>query len=512
MVAHMILLMVLLLYLPLQGELREEPLIVNSGEAVYDGKKVLLIGEVVLEHSLGQISAHRLAFFPLPDKGKKTKCSSLEMSENVQILLKEGGQLHCQQAEVDYVKMQGNFLGNEEFPDVIYRSKSEEESSDQKSTPLLEVKSNRMTLDLMRDSQTDSSSPRTLIKQIEAIQDVRVGYNNDHLLVGDYALYQRLPQGESTYVPGLLTLTVRGNHPFCQLTNLNGDRLHAKMMQVNTIESQLWLAEPAGQFLMKHTENTPQTLEFKANELMWDHKKQMLTLKGAVDIVQNGNVHVKTDDEISIADAYQNGKHALRSIESPKMTSMSFVDAMKGVNHSIFCPGHFKIDHEKQEMTFRSAADGSGGSEEENQVHIDDDLGEVYANRLNIRYTWEGNQFIPKEVILDGNVRVFNRFDGHIDESGSVLHYALADRVDYSLEKEEMVLSASEGRRVLFFDKVNNVQMSAPSLKIHRDPSSGQDTIKGIGDVRFTFLEKELEQFKQHFKLNFASQETDHVE
>ena len=63
-----------------------------------------------------------------------------------------------------------------------------------------------------------------------------------------------------------------------------------------------------------------------------------------------------------------------------------------------------------------------------------------------------------------------------------------------------MVLSASEGNRVLLFDKVNNIQMSAPSLKIQHDPSSQKELIKGMGDVRFTFLEKELAQVKQHFK------------
>ena len=393
------------------------------------------------------------------------------------------------------------------FPTSIYRNHND--NSDSRGTAAsLELKSSQMTLDLMREANTDSSSDsKTLVKQIEALQNVRVGYNNEHLLVADHALYQRLPNSESSVLSGLLTLSVRGIHPFCQLTNVNGDCLQAKTIQVNTIERKLWLSEPEGKLKMAQEKNCPQTLELKANELSWDHQKQILHLKGEVAISQNENLHISTIHEISIAQGTVEGKRSLRSIHSPAETRITYVDDSKGREHHIYCPGTFEIDHLQHIMTLRGLTDESELQNEQSQVYIEDVLGEMYADLVSIDYRWEEGRFLPKKVILEGHVKLMNRFDGHVEEVGSVLHNALADRVEYSPEEHEMVLSASDGNRVLFYDKVNNVQMSAPSLKVVQDPSSDKEIIKGQGDVRFTFLEKELAQFKQHFKQKDSSLE-----
>lgn len=486
---------------------QEDPMNIKSGEAVYDGKKVVLIGDVVMQHGLGQISAHRVALIPASDKEKKHKNSSLEISESVEILLNGGGRLECQRADVDYTKMKGVFSGNVEFPDVVYCSEGEGADLPQDGRASFEVKSSQMTFDLMRELAAGSSSPQTRVRQIEAVQNVRVGYDKDHLLVADHALYERLPASDSSALAGLLTLSVKGPQRFCQLTNVNGDCLNAKTIQVNTLEKKLWLGEPEGKLLMREEKNALQTLEFKSDELSWDHHQQILILKGGVEISQNGNLHVKTDNEISIAQANLNGKRTLRSIQSPQQTQITYMDASKNNTHSIYCPGPLMIDHERQEMTLNGLADGSDSIEDDRQVYIEDVLGEMYADLVLICYQWEGSHFNPKKVTLEGHVRLLNRFNGHMEEAGSVLHYALADRVVYSPEDHEMVLSASESNRVLLFDKVNNIQMSAPSLKIQHDASTQKDLIKGMGDVRFTFLEKELAQFKQHFKQKDALQE-----
>ena len=85
------------------------------------------------------------------------------------------------------------------------------------------------------------------------------------------------------------------------------------------------------------------------------------------------------------------------------------------------------------------------------------------------------------------------------------MQYALADELEYQPHSQEIVLKAQEGNRVLFFDKINGVQMSAPGLKIHHDSMKRKDTVQGIGDVHFTFVEKELEQLKKRFHLSKKS-------
>lgn len=483
---------------------QEKPMQVNSGSAAYDGKIMVLTGDVVVQHSLGRISARLLSFNPQAEK--QGNQPSLQISGSVEILLNGGGELQCQQADVDYAKMKGIFLGNAEFPDVVYRNEGEKKTPAQGEVASIEVKSGHMTLDLIREAGADSSS-RTVVRQIEAVQNVRVGYDKDYLLLADHALYQRLSNTGLSSSAGLLTLSVQGIRPFCRLTNVNGDSLQAKTIQVNTADRKIWLAEPQGKLLMQQDKESFQTLEFKSDELSWDHQKQVLVLKGNVDISQNKNLHVKTGHEISIFQGNLKGKRILRSIRSPEKTDLEYVDALKGNTRRIYSPGPLLIDHERQEMTLTGILDGSEPTEEKNQVYFEDVLGEMYADLVRILYHWEGSQLVPKQVIMEGHVRLLNRFDGHVEEAGSVLHYALADRVEYSPEQQEMVLTASEGNRVLFFDQVNNMQMSAPSLTIRQDPASKKEMIKGIGDVRFTFLEKELAQFKQHFKQKDSSRE-----
>lgn len=475
---------------------KDDSMVVNSGEAQYDGKEIVLVGQVVVQHSLGQISARRLSAQPSADKDKKNKFGFLKISDHVEIALKEGGKLVCEQAEVDYAKMQGVFLGSSEKPDVIYFNKQEEKEGVTNSKPSFELKSTKMILDLAREPATSSSS-KTIVKQVEADQNVRVSFH-EYLLLADHAIYRRMPDAKSA-IAGLLTLTVQGVLPDCKMTNINGDRLSARMIQLNTIDRKLWLSQPSGILFLRRESHPEETLEFSSQDLWWDDQKQTLLLKGQVEVNQNNALRISTDREFSISQAMENGKRTLRFFHSPENTFLSYVDLQKGNTHKIHCPGPLNINHETQLMTLEGLK--SSENVQGRQVQIDDVLGEMHADHVHFNYKWENQQLVPGKIVLEGQVRLINRFDGHLEESGSILHYALADRVEYFPEQRELILNGTDGQRVLFFDKVNNVQMSAPSLKVRHDPATNKESIQGLGDVRFTFIEKELDQIKRHFPL-----------
>lgn len=477
----------------------DEAMIVNSGEAQYNGKEIVLVGEVVVQHSLGQISARRLSLLPVLNKDKKTKFGVLNINEDVHIQLKEGGELHCQQAEVDYAQMQGLFFGNEVQPDVVYLNRGERKEGDQKVRPPFELKSTQMKLELMREPSSASSSARTLAKQIEAEQNVRVRYNEDYLLLADHALYQRIPDEKSS-VAGLLTLSVKNNLPLCTMTNVNGDRLSADVIQLNTVDRLLVLTRPAGILYMRREGHPTQILEFSSQELVWNDQQQHLLLKGEVNVSQNEFLRIYTSHEISLLQAIIDGKRTIKMLNSPHDTQISFSDLQKDRVHKIYCPGSLIIDHERQEMTLQGVSvDPLIPKFDASQVYIEDVLGDMYADLVYVYYHWDDRELVPEKMILEGHVKLMNRFDGHQEESDVVLHYALADRVECFPKQQEMILTSSDGNRVLFFDKVNNVQMSAPSLKIKNDSVTKKNAIQGIGDVRFTFIDKELDQIKSRF-------------
>lgn len=481
---------------------KDDSMVVNSGEAHYDGKEITLTGQVAVQHSLGQISARRLSVQP-SFENKKNKFGLLKIAGDVDILLKEGGKLHCQQAEIDYAKMHGTFLGDADAPDVTYMN-SEEASTNEPPRPPrppVELKCIKLTLELMRESAVDGSSSSILVRQIEAHQQVRVSYNHDHLLLADYAIYQRAPDAQAS-IAGLLTLTVKDNLPACKMTNLNGDHLSAHVIQLNTMDRTLRLTQPNGILYMRREGRPVQNLAFSARELLWNDPQQTLVLTGDVDLHQNDALHLFTDHELTLSQVMEEGKRTLRAIRSPQNTHISYVDPQKGHVRKIHCPGPFSINHETQEMSMRGSLISDDEREKDrHQVHIDDVLGEMYADRVDVQYAWVEGKIIPGKMVLDGHVRLMNRFDGHIEEAGSILHYGLADRVEYFPKEHEMVLTCREGGRVLFFDKVNNVQMSAPSLKVRHDPKTKKESIQGVGDVRFTFVERELDKLKSYFDM-----------
>ena len=67
-----------------------------------------------------------------------------------------------------------------------------------------------------------------------------------------------------------------------------------------------------------------------------------------------------------------------------------------------------------------------------------------------------------------------------------------------------MVLYANEEQRVLFYDRLNKVQVSAPAVNIRRDGTTGKEAVQGMGDVRFTFADEERSALLENFDLDEA--------
>lgn len=466
-----------------------EPVIVNSGEAEYNGREVSLRGEVEVQHPLGTISANQLTFESSSDQqNKKNKFGNLKISKNVRLNLAQGGILTCQEARINFATMQGICCGNTDFPDVIYLSTLQNDSKQR-----IELRSQEMFFEMLRVPDTSQLQ----VKQINANKNIRILYQGDYQATGERATFSCLSNEPQFASSGILHLSVDDNLEHCEVKNLNGDHLFAWSIQLDTAKRLLTLSKPFGTLNFQSESKPLQTLKFRSQNLLWDDSQNILTLKGDVNVSYNDVLHLHSETELVIKQAVENGKKTLRSIEVPQKVHISYRDSEKDEEHKIFSPGCFMIDHEQHRIILEGTETG--------QVAIEDVMGDMFADRVKLDYDWE-KQFELQKIVLNGNVRLFNRFDGHREESSSILHYFLADYVEYFPNKREMVLVSREGNRVLFFDKVNNIQMSAPSLKIKRDSTTNKDLIQGIGDVRFIFIETELEQIKQRFRIGDVAQ------
>jgi lipopolysaccharide export system protein LptA len=268
------------------------------------------------------------------------------------------------------------------------------------------------------------------------------------------------------------------------------------------LQKHLFLTNPKGIIQLQGKHGTKQTIHFDAGELFWDHLGQSLTLKDNVNIDQDQVFHLNTNHELTIHQNLIDGQKFLRSIISPKNTTMFYEDLQKELIHKIMSPGKLVVDHEHLITTMEGLKDKDGRLILGQQVYFEDSGGDMYADHVQISYEWNNQQLIPTKIILNGNIKLMNRFDGHSQQINSILHYAMADQVEYFPHLQKVILSGQNGHRVLFFDKVNNVQISAPAIKIQKNKEDNKFSVQGIGDVRFTFIETELSQFKERFNLD----------
>jgi lipopolysaccharide export system protein LptA len=292
-------------YASLKGE-ADEMIVIDSGLADYDGKKITLSGEVQVDHELGKISANYMELIPETSE-KKTQFHRLRMKSHVKISLKDGGVLTCSTADVDYRLLQGRFFSGADQEFVIYAENCDKNAKE--SVPLL-VKSKTMTIKLLRDEAVEKS-PHSQISEILADDQVTVHYNNDFVAIAEHATYQRnssesVNKASNTHLPGLISLrSSEGNG--CQVTNRHGDLIQASRICIDTIQRFLLFAHAKGTISANKGTSPQDRVNFSSDTMIWDSQKDVLTLRENVVVNQPGIGTLNTDKELKLFQHVRDG-------------------------------------------------------------------------------------------------------------------------------------------------------------------------------------------------------------
>lgn len=467
----------------------EEQMVVNSENAEYNGQLITLNGHVFIEHELGNLRADRIILNP-EIHDKKVQAKHLLLQNNVIISIKGGGQLRCSKAEVDFTTLQGIFSGNAEQEFVSY-TESFTDNTEKPTTVVL--KSRQMAVQIAKEIRG------SIIKSVSAEQDVTVSYNDDILATADEAAYQRMAPAENEACPGLISLRAKGDNGVCRVTNHNGDMIAADHLCIDTTQRKMFFAYPKGALYLG--EKKTERLDFSGDALTWDEGQNLLTLSEHVAIHQNELGTLTSDRDVQIKQRVLNKKKQLDTIESHGNTTLRYMEPEKQLAHILTCHGKVLVDHKNLVTTMESPRDAQGNVLEGKKVSFHDHMGEIYADKLTIHYAKQENSLKPTALKLEGNVHLLNRTAIDSENKTDFMQYALADTVEYTTQAKEISLSAHTGNRVLFFDRVNNLQVSAPALKIRRDEATQKESIQGIGNVRFSFQKQEIEAIKKQFHL-----------
>lgn len=133
------------------------------------------------------------------------------------------------------------------------------------------------------------------------------------------------------------------------------------------------------------------------------------------------------------------------------------------------------------------------------QIYYKDETGELFADTAEIEYSEREGKFVPEHISLHGNVQMAAAAAPEKNNTLAI-QYALADHVDYFPEDKRMILQGEEGKRVLFYDRAKEMQLSARTVYASRGSGDGKESIQGVGDVCLVFKQEELEKLKKRFQ------------
>lgn len=477
----------------------------ESGSADYNGSQIILSQDVMVDHEIGKINAEQMVLLPEEGSQKKMRFAKLSMQGDVKIVLREGGEFSCASASLDYLGLTGRFSSSPEQEFVTYKENGG--SGGISKMPII-FKGREMTIRLACEKASNRSSTPSHIQEVQADQNVTLEYNEDFIVVADHANYLRYetPSNEATSqkFPGAILLTVDDPKVGCRVTNRGGDLIKAREITIDTNKRSLYFAAPKGGIQASRDNENQDRIDFSCDSMLWEENRDLLILRDNVHVSQNGIGQLRSKKEVQIYHYQCAGKKRIRTIESLGETVLTHVDENKHLSHILTTYGRVVVDHEHLRTIIESPKNEFGHVVDGRQVYFQDYLGEIYADRATLDYEQlEGSQTLaPKKLTLEGHVHILNRSSVNPNESESFLQYALADKVEFFPQDSEMLLTSADEGRVLFFDKVNNLQVSAPGIKIKRDMKMKKESIQGSGDVRFSFVDKELEKLKKHFSLD----------
>lgn len=479
---------------------QESSLQVTADEMCYENKKLLLEGNVILQNNLGQLKSKRALFYR-PDAPLSSKSSTdITMEEEISILMKDGGTLTCHRAHFNSDKHRATFEAKNNLQPAHYHRN------------LLNAKGKIVPIDLQcytmdillnpNYSPDGNGQSSHSIEEITADRQVLIHYDSNIVIASDYARYDcytNTVQGdEKGPAAGMLYLTPKPERR-CRISFGGGHVIEADEICVNTLEQTFYLDKPIGDLLAIYDDGPTERIEFSSEMLYWEKDNQLLVLNGNVWLYGRGLGTFTTDKEMRIQLATTaEGEQTIKTIESFGKTILTYHDEDNKEVRTLTCHERAFIDHQNLYALLESPCE-NGVVPADLRLYYEDRAGTLSANTALLHYKTINNIPSLNSLLISGNVEMENTSSIDPKDTKPVHQIAIADRVEFFADENRVNLLADEGKRVLYFDVLNQIQMSAPGVNASRDGKTGKEHVKGIGTVRFSFLDSELNTLYQRF-------------
>lgn len=429
----------------------------SSTNASYDGNNLVLTGQVVLDHGLGVMHA-QFARLEKQEAGKSFPFSSILLQDGVHLQLHDGAALQCHQAQFDFNALQGH-LTTHEGASVIYQN------------PSFRLLSQTIDLDLVAQEGESEKKARYLVQKATAQDQVRIEYANAFVLQADRALFQ-----EET-----ITAYPKDAETRCHLSH-EGDQIEAQQVALHLASSELTLHQASGHLTSLPLTSEGGEIQFSCQRLLWSEPRKRLTLQGNVELLEPSLGELKTGDRLQLDFRPLSGKRVLQKLRTFGPTTLRTQAEDVSQICALHMHGTFLFDREQLSAICDSPI-VQGRVPPEQQLRYDAQDLTARADQATLEYSSSAPHLEPVSLLLKGEVKL---------SSPKCTQYALADRLNYSFATHTVILNAHPGKRVLYCNQEENLQMSAQEVHITKDPTSNKPMIKGVGNVQLQLSLEEL--------------------
>lgn len=420
---------------------------ISSENASYDGNALILRGSVKLDHALGQLTS---GYARLSKELEEGPFTAVHLRDNVLISLKNRGKILCGKADFDFNALKGTLIPK---PGDMVRFVNFH------SGPL-SLASREADIEFSRD---DSNLK---VAKIEAKNTVQLTYGKDFFLEADTATFS------NTKTPYVWA------SPHCTLTHFE-DKIEANRVEVLPDSAKVILSTPSGK-LHPSAFSQGNDVQFSCDKLIWEKAPQTLTLKGDVSVFEEGVGDIHCDDEVELRQKEENGKWLLSSITAKGKTELTYKLDVDFV-HLLKCYGKMQLDQDRLVLNVTSPP--------EKPIEYFHDQMKLIADTAELKYEQLGRNITAKQLQLTDNIQLSSLQDSN--------RCAVADKFNFFPEEKKIILSANPGNNVLFWDREQDLSISAKEVHITRTEKG--EKIKGVGNVRFAFSSAENALLKKLF-------------
>ena len=440
---------------------------ISSSNASYDGNALILKGQVILDHGLGKMQAEE-AILQKQEVGKEFPFSLIHLEKDVSLKLQQNGELKCENADLDFSALKGFLTSSKKvsYVDTLKKRKGKSNSFQLISK----------AIDLQFSKKSDQSKTSYDVQNVLARENVELTYDGDFTLFTDAISYQK-ELVNATGNEFRSHLSSQGAQK-CKLVHL-ADTIEADHFDLDVVQNKLVMTNPQG-ILPSLSKGE---VRFTAKDLLWDHDRNTLILKGNPSVQEPNLGTLVSDQEICL---FQKDKN-LVGFKSHGKTTLTYLN-----NHQLISHGTLSFDRERNVGNVDSPL-VNGVIPEGLQLSYNEGEMSVLADKATIEYSEENGSFQPISVSLKGHVKISSQ------ATDKPARFGLADRLTYSPTTRTFILGADPGKKVVFVNDEDNLKISAQEVHITQDPTTKKQTVKGLGNVQLALSAEEQASLNKYF-------------